>query len=119
MEEKYLEILTQTVERSKSNTHQIDEVKSDIKEIKEEYKVLNKLATSIELIAKDMTNVKENISEMKSSQSEMREELSEVKSESIRRKAGMFDSMWQKVATAVGAGVLAFVLGTMFPTIFK
>lgn len=119
MEEKYLEILTQTVERSKSNTHQIEEMKSDIKEIKEEYKVLNKLATSIELIAKDMTNVKENISEMKSSQSEMREELSEVKSESIRRKAGMFDLMWQKVATAVGAGVLAFVLGTMFPTIFK
>lgn len=119
MEEKYIEMLTQTAERSKSNSHQIEEVKFDIKEIKEEYKVLNKLATSIELIAKDMTNVKENISEMKSSQSEMREELSEVKSESIRRKASMFDSMWQKVATAVGAGILAFILGTMCPTIFK
>lgn len=119
MEEKYLEILTQTVERSKANAHQIEEVKSDIKEIKEEYKVLNKLATSIELIAQDMTTVKDNMSEVKSTQSEMKAELSEVKNESIRRKAGMFDSMWQKVATAVGAGVLAFVLGTMFPAIFK
>lgn len=119
MEEKYLEILTQTAERSKSNTHQIDEIKSDIKEIKEEYKILNKLATSIELIAQDMATVKDNMSEVKSSQSEMKAELSEVKNESIRRKAGMFDSMWQKIATAIGAGILAFILGTMFPTIFK
>ena len=119
MEDKYLEILTQTVERAKSNTHQIEEMKSDIKEIKEENKALNKLATSIELIAKDMTNVKENIADMKSAQSEMKEELSEVKTESVRRKAGMFDSIWKTATTALGTGVLAFVLGNVFPTIFK
>lgn len=119
MEEKYLEILTATVERAKSNTHQIEEIKSDIKEIKEENKALNKMATSIELIARDMTDVKEDISEMKTSQTEMKEEISEVKSDGLKRKAGMFDSMWKTIATMVGTGILAFVLGTLFPTIFK
>lgn len=119
MEEKYLEILTQTAERAKSNTHQIEEMKSDIKEIKEENKALNKMAISIELIAKDMTSVKEDVSEMKTSQTEMKEEISEVKSEGIRRRAGMFDNIWKTVVTAIGTGILAFVLGNMFPTIFK
>lgn len=118
MEEKYIELITQTAERAKSNTHQIEEIKVDIKEIKEENKALNKMATSIELIAKDMTNVKEDISEMKTSQDEMKEEISEVKSEGIRRKAGMFDSIWKTVATMVGTGILAFLLGNLFPNIF-
>ena len=119
MEEKYLEIITQTVERAKSNTHQIEEIKMDIKEIKEENKALNKMATSIELIAKDMTNMKEDISEMKTSQTEMKAEISEVKSEGMKRKAGMFDNIWMGIAKTVGVGILAFVLGALFPTIFK
>lgn len=119
MEEKYLEILTQTAERAKSNTHQIEEIKSDIKEIKEENKALNKMATSIELIAKDMTNMKEDISEMKTSQTEMKAEISEVKSEGMKRKAGMFDNIWMGIAKTIGVGILAFVLGALFPTIFK
>lgn len=119
MEEKYIELLTQTIERSKSNTHQIEEIKLDIKEIKEESKALNKLATSVELMARDMTTVKDGVSELKTEQSEIRSELTEVKNENIRKKAGMFDSIWKTVATAIGTGTLAFLLGNMFPNIFK
>ena len=36
MEEKYIEIITETSERAKSNTHQIDEIKEQIKGIKED-----------------------------------------------------------------------------------
>lgn len=125
MEEKYLEILTQTVERSKSNTHQIDEIKSDIKEIKEESKALNQLATSVELIARDMTTFKDDVaeikvaqSEMKVAQSEMKDEISDVKNEAIRKKANWFDSVGKFIITTIGTGILAFLLGNLFPTIF-
>ena len=118
LEEKYIELITQTAERAKSNTHQIEEIKVDIKDIKEENKALNKMATSIELIAKDMGNVKEDISDMKASQSEMKEEIAEVRTEGIRKKASMFDSAWKTIATMVGTGILAFLLGNLFPNIF-
>lgn len=118
MEEKYLEILTQTVERSKSNTHQIDEIKSDIKEIKEESKALNQLATSVELIARDMTTFKDDVAEIKVAQSEMKDEIAEVKNETIRKKANWFDSVGRFIITTIGTGILAFLLGNLFPTIF-
>lgn len=125
MEEKYLEILTQTAERSKSNTHQINEIKSDIKEIREESKALNQLATSVELIAKDMTTFKDDVSsfkadvaEIKVAQSEMKDEIADVKNETIRKKANWFDSVGKFIITTIGTGILAFLLGNLFPTIF-
>lgn len=118
MEEKYLEILTQTVERSKSNTHQIDEIKSDIKEIKEESKALNQLATSVELIARDMTTFKDDVAEIKVAQSEMKDEIADVKNEAIKKKAGWFDSIGKFIITTIGTGILAFLLGNLFPNIF-
>ena len=118
MEEKYLEILTQTAERSKSNTHQIDEIKSDIKEIREESKALNQLATSVELIAKDMTTFKDDVAEIKVAQSEMKEEIVDVKNETIRKKANWFDGIGKFIITTAGTGILAFLLGNLFPNIF-
>lgn len=119
MEEQYLRMLTQTSERAKSNSHQITELKSDIKEMKAESKALNKMATSIELMAKDMNNVKEDISDMKTSQSEMKTEIAAVQNDGIKRKASMFDAAWKTIATVVGTGILGFLLGNLFPTIFK
>lgn len=125
MEEKYIEILTQTVERAKSNTHQIEEMKSDIKEIREEGKALNQLATSVELIAKDMTIFKDDVSsfkgdvaEIKIAQSEMKDEISDVKNEAMRRKASWFDGIGKFIITTAGTGILAFLLGNLFPNIF-
>ena len=119
MEEKYLEILTQTVERAKSNTHQIDEIKSDIKEIREESKALNQLATSVELIAKDMTTFKDDVAEIKVAQSEMKDEIADVKNETIRKKANWFDGVGKFIITTIGTGILAFLLGNLFPNVFK
>lgn len=117
MEEKYLEILTQTVERSKSNTHQIDEIKSDIKEIREESKALNQLATSVELIAKDMTVFKDDVSSFKSdvaeikvAQSEMKDEIADVKNEAIRkRRVGLI----ALVSLLLQLSVLAYLLSCL------
>lgn len=82
MEDKDLITLTEVVERTKSNTHQIDEIKDDIKEIRNEQKAIYTIATSVELIAKDMTAMKESINEVKQGQKELTEKVEKVDSKS-------------------------------------
>lgn len=129
MEEKYIELLTETSERAKSNTHQIEEVKNDIRDIKEEYKIINRLATSIELLVRDMTHVKSDIVEIKDVQSvtqaslsemrsDMKTELSEVRNEDIVKKAKTYENIKSIVIGLIVSGIAGFILGTVAPAIF-
>lgn len=118
MEEKYITMITETAERSKSNTHQIEEMKTEIKAMREDNKSIAKIATSVELIAKDMTYMKKDIGEVKQSQSELKTELSEVKSNPAKRKAEWFDSAEKLLFTAIATGIIAFILGNTCPIIF-
>lgn len=129
MEEKYIELLTETSERAKSNTHQIEEIKNDIRDIKEEYKIINRLATSIELLVRDMTHVKSDIVEIKDVQSvtqaslsemrsDMKTELSEVRNEDIVKKAKTYENIKSIVIGLIVSGIAGFILGTIAPAIF-
>ncbi len=119
MEEKYITIITETAERAKSNTHQIEEIKEEIKGIKEDNKSIGEIATSVKLIAQDMTHIKDDVTEVKNSQSEMKRELFEVKNERNKEKVKTFDNIKGMVLTAIATGIIAFVLGAIAPTIFK
>lgn len=119
MEEKYITIITETAERAKSNTHQIEEIKEEIKGIKEDNKALGEIATSVKLIAQDMSHIKEDVNEVKTSQSEMKQEIADVKNERVQEKVKTFDNIKGMVFTAIATGIIAFVLGTIAPTIFK
>lgn len=119
MDEKYIEMITEAAQRSKSNTHQIEEIKDDIKGIKEDNKALSEIATSVKLIAQDMTHIKEDVADVKNSQSVMQSELSDVKKERMQEKIKTFDNIKGMVITAIATGVIAFVLGTIAPAIFK
>lgn len=55
-------------QRARANTHQIEEIKEEVKEIREEQKVLLELTTSVKLIAQDMTYMKSTIEEVKTGQ---------------------------------------------------
>lgn len=85
MEEKYLMVLTQTEERSKTNAQNIVELKQDIKEVKEDQKSLLKIASSVEIIANNMQNLQEGLEEVKSGQqalnTTMNEQLVDVRRE--------------------------------------
>jgi len=78
MEDKDLITLTETVERSKSNTHQIEDIKDEIKEIKSEQKAIYEIAASVKLIAQDMGSMKESINEVKQGQSKLEQKIDEV-----------------------------------------
>lgn len=77
----FIKELTETTERSKSNTHQIEEVKAEIKDIRIENRALYELTSSVKLIAQDMGNIKDDISDVKNGQKELSEKVNKVTQE--------------------------------------
>lgn len=71
------QLLIETSERAKSNTHQIEEIKEDIKEIKSDQKAIYEISTSVKLIAQSMTSMKEDIAEVKQGQCDLANKVDE------------------------------------------
>ena len=93
MEREIEHRLTEVEERSKSNTHRLDEVEK-------RQDNLDKLATSVSLLAEREERVESDVKEIKS----------DVKS--LAEKPGKrYDSLVDKVVWAVAAAVIAFLLG--------
>ncbi len=70
-------LLVETAERSKSNTHQIGEIKDDVRELKADSKATLKLATAVEMIARDMSHMREDLTEVKQGQLVMSEKVAD------------------------------------------
>ncbi len=91
MNEDDKELLIATSERSKSNTHQIDEIKADIKQIKDDQKAIYDLTTSVKVIAENVSNMKDDLKEVKQGQSDLSSKLdnqiTEIKSD-VETKVG-------------------------------
>ena len=93
MEREVEHRLTEVEERSKSNTHRLDEVER-------RQDNLDKLATSVSLLAEREERVENDVKEIKA----------DVKT--LADKPGKrYDALVEKVAWAVIAAVIAFVLG--------
>lgn len=93
MEREVEHRLTEVEERSKSNTHRLDEVEK-------RQDNLDKLATSVSLLAEREERVETDVKEIKA----------DVKT--LAEKPGKrYDALVEKVAWAVIAAVIAFVLG--------
>ena len=116
--EYHIREITETSERSKSNTHRLDEVEEDIKALKNENKTLYEMSASIKTLTDGVVSIKEDVAEVKQSQSQIRNELSEVKNAPVKIKAGLVDDMGKLIITAVATGIIAFILGQICPMIF-
>lgn len=53
--------LIETEQRSKSNTHRIDNIEAELKEIKNDQKAIYSIATSVEVIAQRVSNIEEKV----------------------------------------------------------
>lgn len=60
-ENTIIERLAKAEERSKSNSHRIEEIEETVKEIAAEQKAIYKLATSVEVIAQRVSNIDEKV----------------------------------------------------------
>lgn len=106
IETEYIERLTKVEERSKSNTHQIEDMKPVVNEIHTMSK------TMVELIS-EVRHTNENVSDI----SEKMEKI-DSKVEEIERRPGknwsatqrtFFTSITSSIGTAVAAGILYLI----------
>ena len=116
--ENFLKEMTETSERSKSNSYRLDEVENEIRTIKEENKAIHEIATSVKLIAQDMNYIKSDIATVKEVQTDLTEQVSDLKANPTKIKAAWVDKVIAAIIGAIGAGVLTFILKTALPNIF-
>lgn len=132
--ESFIQILTETTERAKSNTHQISELKDEVREIKKEQKAIYDIASSVKIMSESMANIKEDVIAVKESQEQfsqkVKEDIEEVK-DSQKELTNKIDNIEQKpyknwnklkstiiggVATAVGTGAIIYLINYLFNT---
>jgi len=116
--EHHLREITENSERSKSNTHRLDEVEEDIKSLKNENRTLYEMSASIKALTDGVVSIKEDVREIKDEQGEMKSEIQDIKNAPVKTKAGIVDDIGKMVITAVVTGILAFLLGQICPVIF-
>ena len=105
-------ILIETEDRSKSNSHRIDGIETEIKEIRKENKILHDLMTSVKVIAEKMSSIEEKVDEVKSKtdtncsaqrefESKFTKQLNEIKN----APASQLFKNWNQVKVAVVTAV--------------
>lgn len=117
--ENHLREITETSERSKSNSHRLDEMEGDIKSLKEENKTLYEMSASIKSMTDGIVSIKDDVKEIKTEQGEMKSEIQDLKNSPTKTKAQWVDNIGKLVITSIVTGIVAFVLGNCFPQIFS
>ena len=116
--ENHLKELTEISERSKSNSHRLDEVEDDIKDLKEKNATLYEMSASIKNLSEGIIDIKTNVKEIKTEQGEMKTEIQDLKNSPTKTKAQWIDNIGKLVITSIVTGIVAFLLGTLSPSIF-
>ena len=132
--ETIIKILTETAERAKSNTHQIEELKEEVKDLNKEQKAIYDIASSIKVMSSEMVNIRGDITAVKDSQEQFAEkvknDIEEVK-DNQKELTDKIDSIEQKpykdwtkvkstiitgVATAIGTSAIIYLINFLFNT---
>lgn len=117
--ENYLTALTQVDERSKSNSHRLDEAEADIRDLKEKNTALIEMSASIKNLSEGIVDIKADVKDIKVEQGALKNEVSDLKNAPDKVQATWFKGIVKLIVTAIVTGVVAFVLGSCFPIIFK
>lgn len=117
--ENYLTAITQIDERSKSNSHRLDEAEADIRDLKEKNNALYEINSNIRTLSEGILTVKNDIQEVRTEQGEMKSDIAELKNVPTQSKAKAFDTAWKFIVTAVATGLVSFILGQLVPRVFK
>lgn len=111
--EGYLKDITEISERSKSNSHRLDEVENDIKSLKEENRTLYEMSASIKTLTDGVVSIKEDVKEIKSEQGEMKSEIQDIKNSPVKTKAQWVDKAIAAICGAIGMAILGYVLNNL------
>ena len=117
--ENYLTALIQVDERSKRNSHRLDEAEADIRDLKEKNTALYEINSNIRTLSEGILTVKNDIQEVRTEQGEMKSDIAELKNVPTQSKAKAFDTAWKFIVTAIATGLVSFILGQLVPNVFK
>ena len=117
--ENYLTAITQIDERSKSNSHRLDEAEADIRDLKEKNNALYEINSNIRTLSEGILTVKNDIQEVRTEQGEMKSDIAELKNVPTQSKAKAFDTAWKFIVTAIATGIISFILGQVAPNVFQ
>ena len=122
-ENSIIKELTEISERSKSNTHRIDELNVKVDKLTEQNTAIIELGTSVKLLNKELihmredtdrnfTSIKEDVGDLTNTVKQTQKDVNELKNEPDKRKAGVLDKIWWLVISSGITGVLGFVIGS-------
>lgn len=106
---------------SKIEKHEEDikEMKIDIKDLYAKTSLLTELSISIKTLAENLKDVKQTVVEIKKDQDEFKDEVQALKHIPVQSKAKMFDKAVIAVVSAIGGGILMYLLKVVLPQIFS
>ena len=121
-ENSIIKELTEISERSKSNTHRIDELNIKVDKLTEQNTAIIELGTSVKLLNKELihmredtdknfTTVKEDVGELSDTVKQVQKDINEVKIEPSKQKAETLDKVRWLIVSGTISGVLGFVIG--------
>ena len=111
--ENHLREITETSERSRINSHRLDEVEDDIKDLKEKNATLYEMSASIKNLSEGIIDIKTNVKEIKTEQGEMKNEIQDLKNSPAKSKAQWVDKAIGAVCGAIGMAILGYVLNNL------
>ncbi len=114
--------LTEISERSKSNTHRIDELNVKVDKLTEQNTAIIELGTSVKLLNKELIHmredtdknfatVKEDVGELSDTVKQVQKDINEVKIEPSKQKAETLDKVRWLIVSGAISGILGFVIG--------
>ena len=121
-ENSIIKELTEISERSKSNTHRIDELNVKVDKLTEQNTAIIELGTSVKLLNKELIHmredtdknfatVKEDVGELSNTVKQVQKDINEVKIEPSKQKAETLDKVRWLIVSGAISGILGFVIG--------
>lgn len=106
---------------SKVEKHEDDikELKIDIKDLYAKTSLLTELSISIKTLAENLKDVKQTVVEIKKDQDEFKDEVQALKHIPVQSKAKMFDKAVIAIVSAIGGGILMYLLKVALPQFFS
>lgn len=113
VDKELIERIIETEQRSKSNTHQIEDIKKDVEKVESKTEDIHRIATSIEIIANKMETQDKKITEIGEEVKAVKQEVGELKNTSNNEKAKNWDKLVWFIFTGVGGAIIGYIMNVI------
>jgi len=105
--------IQETKSRCESNSHQIAEIKTEIKAIQEKQDTMHEMNTNIKLIAQGMSDMQSDFGEVRDSQKQLADKVASIENRPSKETYDAWSKIKVAIATAIGTGLVAYGLSTI------